>query len=67
EQLVQREDDKEEVVKKRLDVYHSQTKPLVKYYADWWAKGDPAAPRYAKTSGMGSVEEITARVFAALS
>ncbi|MGC3963847.1 MAG: adenylate kinase [Rhodocyclaceae bacterium] len=66
EPLVQREDDKEEVVRKRLEVYHSQTKPLVKYYSDWAATGDAAAPRYAKISGLGSVEEITARVFAAL-
>jgi adenylate kinase len=66
EPLTQREDDKEEVVRKRLEVYHSQTKPLVKYYADWAATGDAAAPRYAKISGLGSVEEITARVFAAL-
>jgi len=67
EPLVQREDDKEEVVKKRLDVYHDQTKPLVKYYFDWSAKGDVNAPRYAKISGLGTVEQITKRTFAALS
>jgi len=66
EPLVQRDDDKEEVVKKRLDVYHAQTKPLVKYYGDWSATGDKAAPRYAKISGTGPVDEITAKAFAAL-
>jgi adenylate kinase len=67
EDLVQREDDKEETVKKRLDVYSSQTRPLVDYYQAW-AKQDPAAaPRYCSISGLGSVEEITARAFDALS
>jgi len=66
EPLVQRDDDKEDVVKKRLDVYHSQTKPLVKYYSDWAATGDKVAPRYAKISGTGPVDEITAKAFAAL-
>ncbi|MDB5799353.1 MAG: adenylate kinase [Rhodocyclales bacterium] len=67
EPLVQREDDKEEVVKKRLDVYHDQTKPLVKYYFDWSGTGDVNAPRYAKISGLGTVDQITKRTFAALS
>jgi adenylate kinase len=67
EPLVQRDDDKEEVVKKRLDVYHDQTKPLVKYYFDWSATGDVHAPRYAKISGLGTVDQITKRTFAALS
>jgi adenylate kinase len=66
EPLVQRDDDKEDVVKKRLDVYHAQTKPLVKYYSDWAATGDAVAPRYARIQGTGSVEEITAKAFAAL-
>ena len=66
EPLVQRDDDKEEVVRKRLDVYHAQTKPLVQYYSDWAATGDKAAPRYAKISGTGPVDEITAKAFAAL-
>ncbi|GAB4058016.1 adenylate kinase [Uliginosibacterium sediminicola] len=66
EALVQRDDDKEEVVKKRLDVYHAQTKPLVKYYSDWAATGDAVAPRYARIQGTGSVDEITAKAFAAL-
>ncbi len=66
EDLVQRDDDKEETVKKRLEVYHAQTKPLVDYYTQWAASGDAAAPRVCKISGLGSVEEITARVFEAL-
>jgi adenylate kinase len=66
EPLVQREDDKEETVKKRLDVYSQQTRPLVDYYQNW-AKADATqAPQYRAISGMGSVEDITARAFAAL-
>ena len=67
EELIQRDDDKEETVKKRLAVYQSQTRPLVDYYSNWAAGGDPAAPKYRKISGVGSVEEITARSLAALS
>ena len=66
EDLIQRDDDKEETVRKRLSVYQSQTRPLVDYYAQWAATGDARAPRYAKISGMGSVDEITARALAAL-
>lgn len=66
EALVQREDDKEATVKKRLDVYSQQTRPLVDYYQNW-AKADAAqAPQYRAISGMGTVDEITARAFAAL-
>ncbi len=66
EPLIQRDDDKEETVKKRLDVYSAQTRPLVAYYSDW-AKSDPAAaPKYRAISGMGSVDDITSRAFAAL-
>jgi adenylate kinase len=66
EALVQREDDKEETVKKRLEVYSAQTRPLVDYYSNW-AKADPAAaPKYRAISGTGSVEDITGRAFAAL-
>jgi len=66
EPLVQRDDDKEETVKKRLDVYSAQTRPLVDYYANW-AKSDPTvAPRYRAISGTGSVEDIMTRAFAAL-
>ncbi|MGP1518010.1 MAG: adenylate kinase [Ottowia sp.] len=66
EPLVQRDDDKEETVKKRLDVYSQQTRPLVDYYSQW-AQTDPAAaPKYRAISGIGSVEDITARALAAL-
>ena len=66
EPLIQRDDDKEETVRKRLEVYDAQTRPLVDYYAEW-AKRDPEnAPRYRKISGMGTVEEITARAMQAL-
>jgi len=66
EPLIQRDDDKEETVKKRLQVYQDQTRPLVDYYAKWSASGDEAAPRCARISGTGSVDEITARVMGAL-
>ena len=66
EPLVQREDDKEETVRKRLEVYEKQTRPLVDYYSTWAAQGDPRAPRYRKIPGKGSVEEIGARALAAL-
>ena len=66
EPLIQRDDDKEETVKKRLEVYSAQTRPRVDY-SSGWAKQDPAAaPKYRAISGTGSVEEITARAFAAL-
>ena len=66
EPLIQRVDDHEETVLKRLAVYAAQTRPLVEYYARWAESGDPAAPVYRKISGTGSVEEITARALAAL-
>ncbi|MDP3134872.1 MAG: adenylate kinase [Burkholderiaceae bacterium] len=66
EPLIQREYDKEETVRRRLEVYASQTRPLVDYYASW-ARRDPAlAPKYRAISGMGSVEEITSRALQAL-
>ncbi len=66
ESLIQRDDDKEETVRKRLDVYSAQTRPLVDYYSGW-AKSDAAvAPKYRAISGTGSVDEITARAFGAL-
>ena len=66
EALIQRDDDKEETVRKRLDVYSAQTRPLVAYYSDW-AKADPnAAPAYRAISGMGSVDDITQRALKAL-
>ena len=66
EALIQRDDDKEETVKKRLEVYSAQTRPLVDYYAQW-AKADPShAPKYRAISGQGSVEDIKTRAMAAL-
>ena len=67
EPLVQRDDDKEETVKKRLDVYSAQTRPLVDYYSQWAATGDANAPKYRRIEGMGSVDEITRKALAALS
>ena len=66
EPLVQRDDDKEDTVKKRLDVYIQQTRPLVDYYSQWAAKEPAAAPKYRKISGTGSVDDITARALQAL-
>jgi adenylate kinase len=66
EPLVQREDDREETVRKRLQVYQDQTRPLVDYYARWAKTGAVDAPRYAKVSGTGTVDQITERVMAAL-
>ena len=66
EPLIQRDDDLRETVLKRLEVYHSQTSPLVEYYSRWSATGDPAAPKVRRISGRGSVEEITRAVFATL-
>jgi adenylate kinase len=65
EPLVQRDDDKEETVRHRLNVYRDQTRPLIDYYSSWTAS-DSAAPRYRKVEGVGSVDEIKANIFAAL-
>jgi adenylate kinase len=67
EDLVQREDDQEETVKRRLQIYHSQTQPLIDYYKTWYASGDPAAPKCRKIAGVGSIDEIRQAAFAALS
>ena len=64
--LVQRDDDKEDTVRKRLDVYQAQTRPLVDYYGNWAAAGDAAAPQYRKISGVGTVDEIRGRILDAL-
>jgi adenylate kinase len=66
EPLVQREDDKEATVKKRLDVYSAQTRPLVNYYRQWAKTAPAAAPKYRAISGMGEVNDITASALAAL-
>ncbi|MCF8151750.1 MAG: adenylate kinase [Sulfuritalea sp.] len=67
EPLIQRDDDKEETVRKRLEVYHSQTKPLIDYYSKWSETGSKGAPKYRRVVGIGSLDAITSAVFAALS
>ncbi|HTH43903.1 MAG TPA: adenylate kinase [Oxalicibacterium sp.] len=66
EELIQREDDKEETVKKRLEVYHNQTEVLVDYYNKWAQSGQPGAPKYRKIAGLGPVEQIRDSALAAL-
>jgi adenylate kinase len=66
EELIQRDDDKEETVKKRLSVYHEQTEVLVGYYNQWAASGQPGAPKYRKIAGVGPVDQIRDSAFAAL-
>jgi adenylate kinase len=66
DELILRVDDHEDTVKKRLEVYKKQTRPLVEYYAAWARSGDADAPRYRRISGTGGVDEITARALAAL-
>ena len=66
EELIQRVDDLEETVLKRLEVYARQTRPLVEYYERWAASGEPGAPIYRRISGMGNVEDISERALAAL-
>lgn len=67
EPLIQRDDDKEETVKKRLAVYHSQTKPLIDYYSKWSNTGAQGAPKHRRVSGIGTLDAIKSAVFAALS
>ncbi|HCX33217.1 MAG TPA: adenylate kinase [Rhodocyclaceae bacterium] len=66
EALIQRDDDREETVRKRLEVYRSQTRPLVDYYGRWAATGEAGAPRYRRIEGVGAVEEIRRRCLDAL-
>jgi adenylate kinase len=66
EELIQRDDDKEDTVKKRLSVYHEQTEVLVNYYNQWAQSGKPGAPKYRKIAGVGPVEVIRDKAFAAL-
>jgi adenylate kinase len=66
EDLIQRDDDKEATVKTRLNVYHEQTEPLVSYYGNWAKSGDANAPKYEKIQGVGKVEDIRGKIFAAL-
>jgi len=67
EPLVQREDDKEETVKKRLDIYHEQTEPLIEYYGSYSKSGEVSSPKYVKIEGIGSVENIRDKVLNSLS
>ena len=66
EPLVQRDDDKEETVRKRLEVYHDQTEPLIGYYQKWERSGEPGAPKYIKIPGVGGVDQIRDQIFASL-
>jgi adenylate kinase len=66
EELIQRDDDHEDTVRKRLSVYHEQTEVLVGYYNKWAESGQPGAPKYRRIEGVGPVEEIRDRAFAAL-
>jgi len=66
EALVQRDDDREEIMRKRLEVYHTQTRPLVDYYSSWASAASAGAPRYRAISGVGSVDDIQNRVLVAL-
>jgi adenylate kinase len=66
ENLILREDDREETVKKRLAIYHRQTEPLVQYYSKWAESGEVEAPRYHRIDGLGKVDEVRDRIFAAL-
>ncbi|OGA15819.1 MAG: adenylate kinase [Betaproteobacteria bacterium RIFCSPLOWO2_02_FULL_66_14] len=66
EPLVQRADDEEATVRRRLEIYHSQTQPLIEYYAQWAASGDARAPRHRRVCGSGGVEQVRDEAFAAL-
>jgi adenylate kinase len=66
EPLIQRDDDREETVRKRLDVYRAQTRPLIDYYKKWTAANAREAPRYRRISGLGSVDEVKARALDAV-
>ena len=66
EPLIQRDDDKEETVRKRLQVYHDQTEPLIGYYKQWESTGEAGAPQYVRIEGVGKVDEIRQQIFGAL-
>jgi adenylate kinase len=66
EPLIQRDDDQQDTVKERLNVYHDQTEPLISYYSSWTEQGGEGAPRYVKINGIGKVEEIRDAIFAGL-
>ena len=66
EALIQRDDDQEDTVRNRLDVYHAQTEPLIDYYKNWENSGESAAPKYIRIEGVGKVEEIRDQIYTAL-
>lgn len=66
EPLIQRDDDREETVRKRLEVYHDQTAPLIDYYSSWSRTGEPGAPKYVRIDGIGDVEEVKERILSAM-
>ena len=66
EALIQRDDDQEETVRTRLDVYHAQTEPLIDYYKNWESSGESAAPQYIRIEGVGKVDEIRDLAYSAL-
>ncbi len=66
EDLIQRDDDKEETVKTRLEIYHAQTEPLVDFYKKWQSSGDAIAPKHVRVDGVGSVDSIKTQIFTAL-
>ncbi len=66
EPLIQRDDDQEETVRKRLEVYHEQTELLIDYYKDWEKSGESDAPKYIRIEGVGKVEEIRDQIYAVL-
>ncbi len=66
EDLIQREDDQEETVKARLDIYHEQTEPLIKYYTDWSNSGEDTSPAYVQINGVGTVDSIKESIFEGL-
>jgi adenylate kinase len=66
EALIQRDDDQEDTVRKRLAVYHEQTAPLIEYFNAWRDSGESAAPAYVRVEGVGAVDEIKTRIFKSL-
>jgi len=66
EALIQRDDDQEETVRNRIDVYHAQTEPLIDYYKNWESSAESAAPKYIRIEGVGKVEEIRDQIYSAL-
>ena len=66
EDLIQRDDDQEETVRTRLDVYHAQTEPLIDYYKTWESSGESGAPHYIRIEGVGKVDQIRDQIYAGL-